>query len=635
MKKKNILLFSALAIMSLASCGGENKQSSSKLPSSFEGVPSSDGAASSLPIDSSSSTLPTPSSSSIGGGNQFVTTKEALRRALSADYSNMTVYSGALANEFETGEYELYYNDYQIVYSADSSDDYKQYYHDYKGESHQFFKAGKDGVTDAWLKKGYNDAAVGLGNFNSLDIREVISAIDKYQNKVQYQQGVFYIVDPTAVEEIVRESYMWAYDVSINTIYFLIDATTLTFSKIGGFDVDIDTDKNQVAAELYQIGTTTWSQTLPAAPNDENVKEYWQYKGWSGPQVQVYPASLSISVDDGAKKDGEAYVLEIEEGVPFDVSATWDVASDIEEARQVRHNSITYVSTDEEVAYVAYNNAYTRLIVGGKAGDAEIYAVAEAPDGATPVESNHIKVHVNPLADQNLEGAVYDLSFDGTIIDGNVASTNRINNTKPFDVTVNEGVNVLTGTEMSPIFNGVNALVLRSGQQETMNKDNPGDAIAAFDFSDQEVSGLSFYYGAMYSNYYVGENYVSKIAIETSNDGSTWTEVSDITDEIKSHNSADNLHLLERSFAPASKVRIHIYSNMIGVAYEMSIKSIAFIADENCHEHFEAPNNPVTAVNIASANGVSKVKIGNTLQINGSVTPNNASNKTLVWHVDD
>ncbi|MBP5092242.1 MAG: Ig-like domain-containing protein, partial [Bacilli bacterium] len=27
--------------------------------------------------------------------------------------------------------------------------------------------------------------------------------------------------------------------------------------------------------------------------------------------------------------------------------------------------------------------------------------------------------------------------------------------------------------------------------------------------------------------------------------------------------------------------------------------------------------------------------IGNTIQINGSVTPNNASNKTLVWHVDD
>ena len=628
MKKSSLLLLSTAALMGLVSCGENNNDTpSSSIDNSATSIPSASDAISSLPVSESSATIP---SSSQGGGS-VITVQEALTRALAADYSNMTVYSGALANDFETGEYEAYYNDYQIVFD----ENYSQYFHDYQGESYQYFKAANAGEVSSWLKEGYNGAKVGLGNMNSLDIREVMAGISKYKAKVQYMEGVFYIVNAEAVQEIVEEAYAWAYDVSINTIFFTIDPTTLTFNKIGGFDVDIDTDKNIVAAQLYQIGTTSWTGTLPEAPNANNVKEYWQYKGWSGPQVQVYPASLTIDVDENALRNDDTYVVEIEEGIPFDLSATWDAPDGVEEARQVRHNGITYVSTNEDVAFVGYNNTHARLIVGASAGDCEIYAVAEAPAGATPVESNHIKVHVNPLASQNLDGAVYNLTFDGTLIDGNVASTNSINNTKPFDVTVNEGVRILTGTESSPIFNGANVMVMKSSQQETMNKEFPGDAVATFDFSDQQVSGISFYYGALFSNYYVGENYLTKIAIETSNDGQTWTEVADITDEVKEHNSPDNLHLMEKSFAPASKVRIHLYSNMIGTAYEMSLKGVAFIANDQCHSHYEAPNNPVTSVTIAAANNATSVKIGNTLQINGSVAPNNASNKSITWHVSD
>ncbi len=628
MKKSSLLLLSTAALMGLVSCGENNNGTpSSSIDNPATSIPSASDAISSLPVSESSATIP---SSSQGGGS-VITVQEALTRALAADYSNMTVYSGALANDFETGEYEAYYNDYQIVFD----ENYSQYFHDYQGESYQYFKAANAGEVNSWLKEGYNGAKVGLGNMNSLDIREVMAGISKYKAKVQYMEGVFYIVNAEAVQEIVEEAYAWAYNVSINTIFFTIDPTTLTFNKIGGFDVDIDTDKNIVAAQLYQIGTTSWTGTLPEAPNANNVKEYWQYKGWSGPQVQVYPASLTIDVDENALKNADTYVVEIEEGIPFDLSATWDAPDGVEEARQVRHNGITYVSTNEDVAFVGYNNTHARLIVGASAGDCEIYAVAEAPAGATPVESNHIKVHVNPLASQNLDGAVYNLTFDGTLIDGNVASTNSINNTKPFDVTVNEGVRILTGTESSPIFNGANVMVMKSSQQETMNKEFPGDAVATFDFSDQQVSGISFYYGALFSNYYVGENYLTKIAIETSNDGQTWTEVADITDEVKEHNSPDNLHLMEKSFAPASKVRIHLYSNMIGTAYEMSLKGVAFIANDQCHSHYEAPNTPVTSVSIAAANNATSVKMGNTLQINGSVTPNNASNKSLVWHVSD
>ena len=610
MKKSSLLLLSTAALMALASCGKDNgthKNSSGDTP------------AASLNPGSSQSGEPT------------ITVQEALDRALAADYRNMTVYSGALANEFETGEYELYYNDYQIVYT----EDYTQYFHDYRGESYQYFKATEKGEVSGWLKEGYNGAEVGLGNMNSLDIREVIAAIGKYKSKVRYMEGTFYILDEAAVKDIVDESYAWAYDVSIDTIFFTIDPESLTFEKIGGFDVDIDPEKNIVSAMISQIGTTSWNGDLPEAPNENNVEEYWQYKGWSGPQVQVYPSTLNIAVDPEALKNDDAYVLEIEEGIPFDVNVTWGAPEGVEEARQVRHNTITYVSTNEDIAFVGYDNDHPRLIVGASAGDAEIYAVSEAPEGGKPVESNHIKVHVNPLAEQNLEGAVYNLTFDGTLVNGNVAATNQIENTKPFDITVNEGVQILTGTETSPIFNGANVMVMKSSQQETLNKEFAGGAVATFDFSDQQVSGISFYYGALFYNYNVGVNYLDKIAIETSNDGETWSEAADITDEVKKHNSTNNLHLMERSFAPASKVRIHLYSSMIGNAYEMSFKGVAFIANEECHSHYDAPNNPVTSVTIAAANNATSVKMGKTLQINGSVSPNNAGDKTIAWHVSD
>ena len=214
MKKSSLLLLSTAALMTLASCGknnGTHKNSSGDTPVT--------------------SLNPTSSQS----GEPTITVQEALDRALAADYRNMTVYSGALANEFETGEYELYYNDYQIVYT----EDYTQYFHDYQGESYQYFKATEKGEVSGWLKEGYNGAEVGLGNMNSLDIREVIAAIGKYKSKVRYMEGTFYILDEAAVQDIVDESYAWAYDVSIDTIFFTIDPESLTFEKIGGFDVDI------------------------------------------------------------------------------------------------------------------------------------------------------------------------------------------------------------------------------------------------------------------------------------------------------------------------------------------------------------------------------------------------------------
>ena len=147
MKKSSLLLLSTAALMGLVSCGENNNDTpSSSIDNPATSIPSASDAISSLPVSESSATIP---SSSQGGGS-VITVQEALTRALAADYSNMTVYSGALANDFETGEYEAYYNDYQIVFD----ENYSQYFHDYQGESYQYFKAANAGEVNSWLKEG-------------------------------------------------------------------------------------------------------------------------------------------------------------------------------------------------------------------------------------------------------------------------------------------------------------------------------------------------------------------------------------------------------------------------------------------------------------------------------------------------
>ncbi len=427
--------------------------------------------------------------------------------------------------------------------------------------------------------------------------------------------------------------YAWCTDVSVDTFSFQIDASTNLFKQFAVFDEDLDTDTNQAVAKLTNIGTTTWDTSkLPAAPTSDNIIEFYQYKGWSGPQVHVYIKSIALSVtDESAKKDGDNYVIEIEKTLPRNRQITWDAPKDVEQERWIRdYGNLEKISDDSSIATFDSTINTGIFVTGQKEGTTKVYYQWKDSSGNLHT-SNKISVHVNGLAKQNLEGAVYNLSF-ASVINNVVAADNAIVNNLPYGVTINKGCNVISGVGL---FKGKQVRTIRSGLGDTRQEeaDTRGDGVATFDFDDQQVSGIFFYYGQRYSNNI--ESGLQKVVIETSNDGTTWTEAADITDEVKENVSQKNLKLREKSFEPASKVRLHVYGNRIGKNYGFSTSQVAFIANEKCHKHYEADAVPVTGITIAANDNATEVKIGQTLKFGAALAPNNATNKEIEWKVSD
>ncbi|MFA6586575.1 MAG: Ig-like domain-containing protein [Bacilli bacterium] len=262
-------------------------------------------------------------------------------------------------------------------------------------------------------------------------------------------------------------------------------------------------------------------------------------------------------------------------------------------------------------------------MIGNKAGTCKIYAVADSANGEdTGVKSNEIDIVVNPLKPQDKTGAVYDLPVTG-LSGENVGVANSIQNTLPLSVTAKGADFRAAGLKISDLFSG-NTLIL-----DPLRQDSHDSSVLSFDFSDQQVSSLSFYYGLYYEAHKTNENHISSILLRTSNDGENWTEL-DITAEVKASISSKNLKLMEKSFAPSSKVQIALTGDIVGKNYSFSLGGIAFMAGKNCHAHEEVPSTiDVTAVSISSPSAT--VRMGKTLAISDVVTPSNATNKALTY----
>ncbi len=577
MKNKKLLLtLSLISTLGLAACGG---QTSSTTTSSSEETSS---VASSVTTSSNEVSSTETSSSEESSSSAGTTWKQALNEALAKDYSNMTVTTIAYSPTQEaTSETEYYYDDYQIIQTTLFGSLYTSYYHDYDGKSYQWFDGdATQGEKDGWLTKGYDDAYVGLGLYSYLDARKVLACVEKYQDFVTYSYGTFYLFDDRALQEITSTCFMWCPDVSIDTFFFTIDSSRMTFKKMGVFDTDIDTNQNQSYFTIENVGTTEYSYTeLPAAPTSENVLEYWQYKGWSGPSIHVYPTSLTLTPDENVLiGDNNTYTMEIEKSILLSKSINYTIPDGVEEARLIKETGdFTFVSSDDAVAVVDYNKDSKQAIIAVGAGDAEIYATCTNEKGET-ITSNKIKVHVNKLPELNKEGATFDITFDGLKVEDELYASNAINNNYDFEVLGSEGVEVVKAPSNSTLFADTNTMIMRTGRQETMNKDFSGGAAATFDFKDHKVKGITFYYGQVYDTAYYPE-FCQKISIETSLDGTTWTEVADITSEVKADISTENFHLIEKSFTAANQVRIVLDGNFIGKTFEFSTANVVFIGE--------------------------------------------------------
>ncbi len=622
---KLALIFLCGSIAALAGCDNGKDSSSSDTP----------------PIDSGSSSSAEPSSDS---SSTPVDHSSALQRAFQKNYSNYTATIGNIGSQGSFGESELAWYDYHvngfdIIYDISGDEGLWDYYHDYEGKNYRYFDDATEPGGPAWLNSVYDGVSCTLSHFYwSFDVflKNVVPA------DFTYVSGYYVFSNTAKFDDTVNTVFESFYDTEILDFYIQLDSNGY-ISVIKAFGEDAEEDLLEIKLTNFATTVVPSGATLPDAPNADTVKEYWQYKGWSGPQVHVYPKTIEIVPDASATKDGDTYVLEIEKGLKYTYTVTYDAPEGVEEARWIKESELTYVSSDEKVATVGLDKDYNRVIMAVAAGDCTVYIQGKTnPETGLAAKSNEIKIHVNGLADIDMTDAVYDITFDANSeLGADPFASNSLNSSLPFSIKVNKGVNVVTAPSRSAIFGGKKTLVMKTGVQDTLNETFDGestssDAVSLFDFDDQQVSGIGFHYGSVYGNSFKPE-YVSKVAIEAKNPSQTWAEaeVIDITDEVKENISSDNLHLIQKTFAPASQVRIVMRGSMIGDSMEMSMDKLVFAANDSCNDHFVADATPVTSVTISENSGATSVRLGKTLSFSAGILPSNATSKAVVWSVSD
>ncbi len=558
------------------------------------------------PKDNPSSTT---GPSSNGGG-----VSNALKKALEADYSNMTV-EGYMAYDLGMGieeEYfqEVVYHDYTIIMPQSAEDTTYLYYHDYENESYLYFEDRGNG--DAWLKKGLNDASLGLQYtyFSWTYSLQFLKAEDAV-----YSQGAYIISNPTVIEELNTTMFGFAWFNEIE--YVMLFLTDDHITQITAL-CSLDNDDECVVIRMGQFGTTYFNDSsLPPAPTSANVRTYYDYTG-TEPVVDKYIDSLTIQTEGNPAHDADFdIILDIEKTSA--VSVTY-LPTD------ANKKDITWHSSDETVVAIDFHSTSGwRLVKGLKAGTAEVYATAVGAEGKT-ITSNTLKVKVNSLAEQNKEGCVYDFTFINIANDIVIAS-NAINNDAPFEITSNKA-GLRDGKYSDGSFEA-DHLVLYLDPLK-VDFDKPAGSELVFNFDDQQVSSISLYYGLFYDSHKSYASKVSSAKILTSNDGETWDEI-DILAEIQENASGTNKKLMEHSFAPASIVKIRLESSMVGNSYVIGLDNVAFMANEDCHMHGTGPE--IVDVESITISAVStEVKEGSTLLFGAVVSPSNASNKNVTWH---
>ena len=620
MKQRKFITLFALPILALLlqACGDDPTSQSS-----LSGTSLTDQTTIS---DTTSVTSDDTSSSSTTSDDTSIVPPETLfQEALNKDYSNMTAAIDAAWSSGADGEsyIEFYIDGYTIVYDENAAlmgaNPYL-FYHDYNGEGYLYFEADRPDdptSTPAWLSTG-PDESIKYGIENTyFDMEQILENVTV--DMVTYSAGLYIIQDPTYIQTLNETVFQSFWNNNIEYVTFTIDQNGYFASMIGLEEIDEEND--YVKVNFSSFGETTYPTTdIPEKPNEDNVMEYWEYKGWDGPQEDTYVESITLT----SKKalENNQLVLEIDEVanatytyLPLDASEAGDW---------------TLVSSNEEVATIEFDfddedgNKQVKITGVGE-GTCQVYIVAKGEEGiGTGVESNKIEVKVNPLKSQNLEGIVYGLSFTG-IVENTISVVNNQNNNLPVSVTgSNVSLNNYGGSY--DLFDGKTALLMNGGSQG----DNPS---VYFDFDDQQVSSLSFYYGAYFESDLLNKDYVESLIVETSNDGSTWTPI-DVKDEVLENISAQNLKLLEKEFEPASKVRITLDTNFVGKYFRFSFAEISFMANEKCHDHEDTVDIPVASVTISSFNDVRKIKVNETLQFSSLVEPSDATDKTITWHVE-
>lgn len=547
------------------------------------------------------------SGTSISSSGGQTTPTNALEEALANDYSNATItveqvysYDGS-SDLYEEYAYELNYEGYTIIQSLDNPELDDLYYHDYEGESYLYFEDNY-GTGDAWLKLGYNDSPLGLENtyFSTRVALEELHAED-----ATYAAGSYIIDNPDVVERLNQTVFLFAWYIDVDYVSITVQDGYI-YRLLG---LTEESDDVFVRVTITDIGTTTYTKTLPEKPNEENVKTYSEYTGIE-PTPEVPMTSLTIDFVD-TQEDG---TIEIEEEIEIKRSYLPE--------NTTTSTVVQWFSTNPSVATIGYSfTSGQAVITGVAAGTTEVYAVSE-----NNIESNHLTITVQPLAQSTLENCLYEFTYTSLNEDNSVTVVNQLANGKTAQVYANKA-SVYSGANGDNVFTADDTLLVLNPSKQG------GDLVGAYvsyDFGYQQVSGISFYYGLQWNADKNNIDWLTQAEIQVSTDGVVWTMAVDILDEIVENVSSNNVKLLEAEFAPTTYVRVLLKSNMVGKDFRFCTTQMNFYANDLCEE---LPNEPeetkVESITISTT--AIEIEVGNQLTFEAVVSPDDATNKTVIW----
>jgi len=560
-------------------------------------------------------------------------TIEDFKRAISKDYSNCTINNESKYKEdpdsYEITSYPssmMFYKGYAIVYNellaAQEDPNPYNYYHDYEGKNYLAFEKGGE---DVWLSNGAGDVSLAL-NETEFYLPDFLKEVDA--TKVVEYGGNFYIIDETEVARLASTAFKGVWDNDIQSISIILSSDGY-ISKIYGWEEE-DNDDEYFVCSIGYIGETTFTDSLlPTAPNANNVMEYWEYKDWEGPEKRIYPTSATVT----AEITDSPIVMEIEDTVGVSKELTFPAHEG--QYHFVEVSDVNWVSNNEEVAIVTdvkVDGGWKKVIKAVGEGEAEIFIICSSEQDREElnvepvhgVQSNKIAVTVNGLPEIDRSKAVYDLEVLAKDNDTKELTLNNLIAGDHGNYTATSNGSVVTGYKYATNFDKTKTyLTLNPADQD---KEVWGDAWVSFDFDDQQVSSFAFYYGSYYGNW--NDTFIDEITLQTSNDGTSWSTV-DLTDEILENFSVDYLKLCVVEFAPATMVKFEMTTTMIGAENKLTFKDMVFSADENCHNHGQVDTVPVTSVVVS---GTETVRMGDSITLNATCKPTNATDKSVTWH---
>ena len=492
-------------------------------------------------------------------------TSEVLKKALDQDYSNSTAwqYQSGMNDEFIVSNIDGYSVCETSIDGIGQRD--FLFYHDYNGESHQYWY--EEELGGAWIRQGikFKDGSYAIYDVDNIYFTPMhsFSILSNHAEDFEYLGGgAFSLIDEVKIQTLLGEGLfknVWDNDIA-QIIIYLDDAKDFV-EELRTYDsLDLNNDA-YTRTQIFNIGTTSLIDVeLPEKPTSENVKTYYEWKGQEEP---VYTDLEAISLDYANpnvtsvnldKTIELKYTMTPEEPDNKDLEFLYDGAKD--------GINISY-------SFTPHHLVVKGLIPGS-------YTI-KIHDKLSDIYSNEVTVVVNDTPTSQFSNLLYDLKIKR--VDGIPSLVNNLDNGY---IAAYDGADL--GFKVDNVNNGDNpklnaltlAMMMDVNVSETMNVD--GDNVFVNFELDHAINAMSFTYGALFENQISNiQSKFYKALIYTSSDGITWNLAQDWTEEFAADANAKGLSRKDIKFENQIQyVRIAFDSNFIGKYFTVALNSFAF-----------------------------------------------------------